>query len=61
MNGEALGQPWTRVELNVTSPEGVEEFLKLGRVDEGTVDEERFHGIAGSWVVTLGIQNWKRK
>lgn len=36
------------------------QLLEGGGVEDAFVDEECFHGIAGGWIVTLGITNYTK-
>ena len=41
--------------------QGGGEGVKGGSVEEGGVDQEGLHGIAGSWVTALGVQHCTRE
>ena len=57
MNWQVSGQPRAGMEDNVASPQSFNEILVARRVDQRLVNQQCFHGIAGGWVVALGVQH----
>lgn len=43
------------------SAQHVDDLVKQWGSEDVPVDEQGFHGITCSWVVTLGVSDWKRK
>lgn len=43
------------------SPQHVDDLVEQWGPEEIPVNQQRFHGITCSWVVTLGVSDWNGK
>lgn len=43
------------------SAQHVDDLVKQRSPEDVPVDQQGFHGITCSWVITLGVSDWKKK